>query len=381
MVYLFWTFLGLIAYTYLIYPLSIILISLFVSKESDTTSEELPSICMVIPAYNEADCLPEKIKNCFEIDYPNNKIEFLFGSDGSDDETNEILLSSEGEGIQSIIYPRREGKIIVLNKLVEQVTAEIILFSDANSIYQPDAVKKLIRHFSKTDVGGVCGKLDLIEPHQTQSSSGESIYWGYENRIKEAEGKIKSVISANGAIFAIRSTLYERLPEDIAVNDDFAITLDILRKGKRVIFEPQAIAIESASPDMESEFKRKIRIASLNFNAFADIITFLKPKFGFTALAIFSHKILRWLVPFLAIGVLISNLFLINRGGIYLYVLLGQGVIYLGVLLGFLGDLLFDHSGLFLPLYYLGMGNLAQVIGFWHSIKRVQNTTWDRVPH
>lgn len=378
---LFWTFLFLITFTYLIYPVLIIFISRFVSPPSKLALSEYPTVAMVVPAFNEEDHLPEKINNCLTIDYPQDRIEFIFGSDGSDDGTNDILESKSNRSIRAFIYPEREGKIKVLNKLIKMTQAEIILLSDANTIYQPESVKILVKHFSDKAIGGVCGKLRLINPSSTSGGTGESLYWRYENLIKEAEGKISSVISANGAIFAIRRALYEPLREDIIVNDDFANTLNILRKNKRVIYEPQAIATEYTSPDIESELIRRIRISALNFNAMPDLIRFLRPKYGFPALALFSHKILRWLVPFFGFGMLISNYLILGQGGLYPYLFAGQVLIYLASLLGYLGEKFFNRSGIFLPFYYLALMNIALVIGLWRSITGTQKGAWERVSH
>ena len=132
---------------------------------------------------------------------------------------------------------------------------------------------------------------------------------------------------------------------------------------------------------MEGEFVRKIRIASLNFNALPELITLLHPRYGFTALAIFSHKILRWLVPFLGFGMLTANLLLVNQGRIYPLLLIGQGLVYVGALLGYLGDRFMNNSGPFVPFYYLAMINIAIVLGLWRSLTKTQGQTWKRVPH
>lgn len=381
MAFLFWTCLGLIFYTYLIYPFLIIILARIFPRKSKINQNEFPQVAMVISAYNEETVLEEKIKNCLAIDYPQNRISFVFGSDGSTDRTNEIISSVDHPRIQCKIFPEREGKSSVLNKLVEEINEEILLFSDANSIYEPDSVKLLTRHFSDPNVGGVCGKLNLLNPSGKPGGEGEGLYWRFENSIKKAEGLINSVISANGAIFAVRKEYFRPLPVSLSLNDDYMTTLDILREHQRVIYEPNAVATEYTAPDMEGEFARKIRISSLNYNAVPSMLPLLHPRYGFTALAIFSHKLLRWLVPFLGFGMLLTNIFLFNRGGIYPIILAGQGLVYAGALLGYLGDRLFDRSGPFIPFYYLAMVNIALVLGLWRSLTKTQEQTWERVPH
>ncbi len=381
MKFIFWTCLGLIFYTYLIYPLLIIILSRFFPRKSKINQNEFPQVAMVISAYNEETVLEEKIKNCLAIDYPQDRISFVFGSDGSTDRTNEIISSINHPRIKYKIFPEREGKCSVLNKLVEEVNEEIILFSDANSIFKPNSVKLLTRHFSDPEVGGVCGKLNLLNPSGKPGGEGEGLYWRFENMIKEAEGTLQSVISANGAIFAVRKELFESIPAHLSLNDDFMITLQILKKHRRVIYDQQAVATESTSPDMEGEFARKIRISSQNYNAVPSMLPLLHPRYGFTALAIFSHKLLRWSVPFLGLGMLLTNIFLFNEGGIYPIIFAGQGLVYAGALAGYLGDRLFDNSGPFIPFYYLAMVNIALVLGLWRSLTKTQEQTWERVPH
>lgn len=381
MVPIFWICLGLIAYTYLLYPISIFVLSRMVSPRPEPEENTFPKVAMIIAAYNEEEVLEKKIANCLSLKYPRDRIRFLFGSDGSTDLTNQILSTQDHPQIQSTLFPEREGKSSVLNKLVAQVDEEIVLFSDANTLIQPGSLSFLTRHFADPGLGGVCGELRLVNSEGNPGGKGEGLYWRYETMIKRAEGILKSVISSNGAIFAVRRKLIEPLPVTEIVNDDFSITLSILKKNYRVVYEPRAEALEYASPSMEGEFKRKIRISTLNFNALPEILPLLNPRYGFIALSILSHKIIRWLVPLLGFGLLLSNILLFDSGGFYKFTLLGQGIIYFGALLGFLGDRLFKDSGPFIPFYYLAMINVAIVIGFFQSFTGSQKGTWERVPH
>ena len=350
MVYIFWTCLGLIAYTYLIYPFLVILVSRFLPEPPPDFRDEYLHVTMVIAAYNEEAVLLEKIANCQALEYPADRIRFLFGSDGSSDGTEQILGGIDHPQFEVRLFPEREGKSAVLNKLVQEVEDEILLFSDANSIYHSDAVGKLVRHFADPVVGGVCGKLRLINPEGNPGGQGEGLYWRYENLIKESEGRIRSVISANGSIFAIRREFYQPLPIERPINDDMMLTFEILKGGAVVRYEPGAVVEEMTSPSMEGEFIRKIRISSLNFNGLPEMVRLLNPAYGFIALALFSHKLVRWLVPFLGFSMLVSNLFLIGKGDLYIYTMIGQVLVYLGALFGYLKDRWYNHSGPFFPL-------------------------------
>jgi len=381
MISIFWLCLGLIIYTYLIYPLLIMIWARLFPQKIEIYKNYFPSVTMIIAAHNEEDSLPEKINNCLELDYPPGKIDFMIGSDGSTNGTPDILQESNDTRIKTFLFSERRGKIAVLNDLMSKAGGEVIIFSDANTIYQSDAIKKMTQYFADPLVGGVCGQLQLINPDGNPGGEGEGLYWRFENQIKKAEGAIRSVISANGAIFAVRKELFRPLSVSLSLNDDFMTTLDILREQKRVIYEPKAMAAEYTSPNMEGEFARKIRISSLNFNAVPSMLTLLHPRYGFTALAIFSHKLLRWMVPFLGFGMLLTNIILLSRGGIYPFLMIGQSLVYGGALMGYLGDRLFGRSGPFIPFYYLAMINIAIVLGLWRSLTKTQEQTWKRVPH
>jgi cellulose synthase/poly-beta-1,6-N-acetylglucosamine synthase-like glycosyltransferase len=381
MIIIFWLCLGLIIYTYLIYPLLIMIWARLFPQKIKIDKNYFPSVTMVIAAHNEENNLREKMNNCLELDYPPGKIDFMIGCDGSTDGTPDILQESTDPRIKAIIFSERRGKIAVLNDLMSKAAGEVTIFSDANTIYQTDAIKKLVQYFADPRVGGVCGKLQLINPDGNPGGEGEGLYWRFENQIKKAEGAIRSVISANGAIFAVRKELFRPLSVSLSLNDDLMTTLDILREHQRVIYEPDAAAAEYTSPNMEGEFARKIRISSQNFNAVPGLLTLLHPRYGFTALAIFSHKLLRWMVPFLGFGMLLTNLVLLSRGGIYPFLMIGQSLVYGGALMGYLGDRLFGRSGPFIPFYYLAMINIAIVLGLWRSLTKTQEQTWKRVPH
>lgn len=381
MAVLFWVCAGLIAYTYVLYPLLILIWAQFSSQRTQVDESYFPFVSMVVAAYNEEDVIGQKVENCLEIDYPADRIEFLFGSDGSSDRTNEILSAYDDTRTRSFPYQERAGKLNVLNKIVPQANGDILVFSDANTMYHPDAVRKLARHFADPTVGGVCGRLQLVSPNDSAGGEGEGLYWRYENVLKRAEGTIFTVIGANGAIYAIRCELFRPLPTEAVVMDDFLIPLRVLEQGQRVIYDPEAVATENTSPDMQGEFKRKVRIAAANFNAIPHILGLLNPSRGFVALALWSHKIVRWSVPFLAIGALVTNWFLLKSGWIYVATLGLQLLVYVGALLGYLGDCLFRRPGLFMPFYYLVTMNLAMFLGFWRSLTRTQKIAWERVEH
>jgi len=381
MAVLFWICVGLILYTYILYPSLIVVWARLFPRRSRLDDTNLPPVSMVIAAYNEEGVIEQKLKNCLRIDYPVDRIEFVFGSDGSSDCTNEILSGYKHVCVRSFLYREREGKLNVINKIVPESNGDILVFSDANTMYQPDAVRKLARHFVDPTIGGVCGRLQLVSPDDNAGGKGEGLYWRYENVLKMAEGTVYTVIGANGAVYAIRREHFRPLPTGAVIMDDFLIPLRVLEQRQRVIYDPEAVAMENTSPDMRGEFVRKVRIAAANFNAIPHIWGLLKPWRGFVALALWSHKVVRWFVPFLAMGALATNLLLLESGWIYAGMLSLQLLVYMGAMLGYLGDQLFSRPGMFMPFYYLVTMNLAIFLGFWRSLTHTQKVAWERVQH
>jgi biofilm PGA synthesis N-glycosyltransferase PgaC len=381
MVVLFWICVGLVLYTYFLYPLLVVVWARLFPRHTRKDETYLPSVSMVVAAYNEERVIGQKLENCLAIDYPATCVEFVFGSDGSSDRTNEMLSTCGDARVRSFLYREREGKPSVLNKTVPETRGDILVFSDANTMYQAEAFRKLVRHFADPTVGSVCGQLLLVNPNDSAGGKGERLYWHYENVLKRAEGKIYTVVGANGAIYAIRRESFHPLPTQAVVMDDFLIPLYVLEEGRRVIYDPEAMATENTSPDMNGEFTRKVRIAAANFNAIPHVLGLLNPLRGFVALVLWSHKIVRWSVPFLAIGALVTNLSLVKSGWIYTFALGWQLLVYMGAILGYLSDRLFGRSTLFVPFYYLVTMNLAMLLGFGRSLTHRQKMAWERVEH
>ncbi|MFC1725421.1 glycosyltransferase family 2 protein [candidate division KSB1 bacterium] len=374
---IFWITLAVIFYTYLGYFLFLFIISLFRKREYSFDENFLPHVSMVIAAYNEEKVIEEKIKNCFALDYPEEKIEFLIGSDGSNDSTNEIVEKYTGQRLK--FYPNltKRGKVSVVNDLLDEAKGEIIVFSDANTIYEKTAVKNLTGFFVNKEVGGVSGELKLSR-YKSGSSTDEIKYWNFENRLKELESNFNSVIGATGGIYAIRKNLCEKLPENRLLTHDFFTSMNVLKKGFKFIYSKNAAASEYSSPRISDEFIRKIRIAFHNFNGLSYIIGLLNPFKGLVSFQLWSHKVLRWFLPFIFIlNFLVS--FILLQDLIYKIVFFS----YTGfMILGILG-LIFEKSGKYflvfsLP-YYLITVNLALVIGYFRYIFKLDKNVWKRV--
>ena len=267
--------------------------SIVVEENLQAKSEEWPHISMVIAAYNEAAVLAKKLENIRLLDYPSDRLTIHIGSDGSDDGTAELLQNMSDPRLHVHLFTERRGKISVLNDLVRDVEEEIIVFSDANTMYAPDALQRMMPHFADPRVGCVSGELRL---EKAGGVSGEGLYWRYECWIKRQESKLGFLIGCNGGIFAIRKALYSTLPSWTIV-EDFVITMRVLRQGSIVRYVPEAHASEPPCATSRAEMVRKIRIGAGNFQALLMTRDMLHPRYGLQAFAYLGHKVLRWLVP------------------------------------------------------------------------------------
>jgi len=284
-------------YVYVGYPLLLIILDKLVKGRALNRADITPTVSLIVSCYNEADVIEQKIENCFEIDYPSQQLEIIFVSDGSDDGTDEIIKKYCNESIKLIRQEGRLGKTMGLNLAMAEAKGEIVVFSDANAMYKTDALKMLVRNFNDASVGYVVGAAIYQDEEESGAGSNENAYWQYEIFMKKIESKLHSVVGGDGAIYAIRKSLYLPLgQQDI---NDFVNPLQIIAQGYRGIFDEKAICYEQTAGDFDKEGKRKQRIVNRSFTGLMKNKTVLNPfKFGFYSLELLSHKLLRWLIPF-----------------------------------------------------------------------------------
>jgi poly-beta-1,6-N-acetyl-D-glucosamine synthase len=375
---LFWLMVFLICYTYFFYPaIILLLVTLKRSAAHSIEPSTVASVTGIIAVYNEESVLPEKLRNISTVQYPKDYLTFLFGSDGSADATTEIIASSKLENVALRAFSQRRGKVSVLNDLVREARGEIIMFSDANTLFRPDTVQKLVNHFSDSRVGAVSGKLLLQSDKATAGGRGETSYWEYENHLKNLESKLLTILGATGGVYAIRKSLYVPLPTSGAISDDFLIPMQIVKQGYRVVYEPEAIAIEKLSNSVVGEFKRKVRIGAQNYQTIPYFAELLHPRQGFVAFALWSHKIIRWCVPFLLIALAGISLILGEHNQYYRWMCIGEFLFVLIALGGLIAERLNLRIGIFsLPYYFLAM-NAALFVGFVKFLFGRQQPTWD----
>ncbi len=383
---LFWGAALLLVHTYFLYPVFLFVIDGIdqvlrnvrfmkrgVEELSPQVGKDLPKVTLVVAAYNEASCIAEKITNSLALDYPADKFELIIGSDGSSDGTDDLVRQCKDPRVKLSAAPRA-GKTSVLNRCIPIATGEIVVLSDANTMLDKNAVKRLVAHFQDEEVGAVCGKLKLYNP--TKRDYEESAYWSYESLIKFYEGKHGAVMGANGGLYAIRRPLFTALPPSTIV-DDFVIPLRIMDHGYRVNYEATAVAYEETTEDYDKEFGRRARIAAGNFQSLRMVPGLLSPSAGFRAFAFWSHKLLRWCAPALMGLAFLANVFLVNSF-FYRITLIAQLAFYALALAGKLGALHGAPKKVASIAYYFVTMNAAIAVGFWRFLRNTQRAAWDR---
>ena len=385
--WLFWACFLLVAHTYVLYPAFLFVACAVVQTHRDwrylatrrdrrpsaAVSDTLPAVSLVISAYNEQAHLLGKLANIRAFDYPRDRLEVLFVSDGSTDGTNAILQAVEDAHIRTVFLPQRGGKSNALNHAVDQAKHEILVFSDAATLFDADAIRKLVRHFSDPKVGVVCGALHFQA--STESRQTEGVYWTYESMLRLMEARLGATLTASGAIYALRRECYAPLPPETLV-EDLLVPMNARRAGYRVLYDPEAVATDFAASTVAGEFTRRVRIATGSFQALGRLAAIrLGPM---TAFALFSHKILRWILPLLLIGVLITSAIL-WRHPFYRAVLVAQGLFYIWAALGFALRRRAQHVRYALMGYYLVAIHLAYLVGFLRYVTGRTETTWQRV--
>ena len=380
---LFTVFSTTLIFSYLIYPLLIKLISSFFKNRVINKSNNSNSVSILISVYNEEKVIEKRIDNLKNLQLDFNNIEVLIGSDCSTDKTNEILRSliNKYSWLSIHLYNARRGKVSVLNDLVNEAKNEIIIFSDANTIFEVNSVNLLVSHFNDEKVGGVCGRLILVNSEENGNTIiQEKNYWDYETFIKKSEGKCGILISSNGAIFAIRKKMYIKIPTDKAITDDLFITLAVLQNNYKFVYEFNALAYEEPGKNITDEFKRKVRFSASNFQTLLYFKRLLFSKNILLSFAFWSHKVLRWATPFFLILIFALNLYLFNDSIMFNIVLFFQIIFYFSAICGYIFSKFDFNFKIFAIPFYFSMTNIALLLGFFKFIFNKHTAYWQSTP-
>ncbi len=371
----FWILLAFIIYTYSGYPLLLLVLRAIIGKPIRQNKQYQPSVSFIVAAYNEQDVIENKILNTLELDYPKELLETIIVSDCSSDETDNIVSRYVSKGIKLLSLEKRGGKTVAQNESLKHVTGEILVFSDANTMYRPTAIRKIVRNFSDPEIGCVGGVLTYEAQNQKELIKEKGIYLSFDQHIKKLEGEISSCIGVDGAIYAIRNNVARPLPETLTT--DFIVPLDVISQGFRSVFESEAITCEQVASSSKVEFKRKMRTVRVGATVLYAMRHLLNPfKYGWVSFFLFSHKLLRWLFPFLMISFFATNALLIQEGFIYSFIFYLQMLFYLFAFLGFLIKKTMPVKLFTVPFYFC-MYNVCAIVGLFNFIFGEKTEIWE----
>ena len=372
---LFWISAVLIAYVYVGYPL-LVALSAAVLDRRVKKSPATPFVTIVIPAHNEERYIRATVRNKLELDYPKDRMEILVVSDGSTDQTDRMVREFAEPGVRLIRQEPRQGKTSALNRAIGEARGEIIAFSDANSLYQVDALRQLVANFSDDSVGYVTGKMIYVHPDGSVIGDGCSTYMKYENFIRSAETRVGSLVGVNGGIDAVRKYLYEPMLADR--QPDFVLPLKVVEKGYRVVYEPNAVVRESALSRAGDEYRMRVRVALRALHAIWDGRRLLNPlRYGLFAWQLLSHKALRYGAFILLIVLYLLNLALVREAFLYRLTLLLQTVFYSSALVGWVLERNGKGSGILYIPFYFSLLNVASIHAFFKMLLGSRPVTWN----
>lgn len=386
---LFWILLLILVYTYLGYAFILSLIlkirKLFPNKKvTHSLTHYEPPVCLFVTAYNEKDYIRQKVENSFALDYPKEKIQYLWITDGSDDGTPDLLRKYKELEVHHL--PERRGKMHAMNRGVQFVKAPIIIFSDTNTILSKNSIREIVAQFSNPETGCVAGEKRIVQKEaDVAAGAGEGLYWKFESWIKKMDAELNTAVGAVGELFAIRTELFREVEPDTLL-DDFIISLRIAQDGYKIAYAPGACAEETASENVKEELKRKIRIAAGGIQTLFRLKSLLNPfRYGVLTWQYVSHKVLRWTLAPLALFLIlpVNLIVVINRNlwgfsGFYELALYLQFAFYLLAAVGWY----FENREirlklLFVPYYFLSI-NYAAVRGMFRYFKGKQSVKWEK---
>lgn len=381
---LFWVSLFIVFYTYLGYGIVLFgllkLRTLIKGKRKIYTNlNNLPSVTLIVAAYNEESLIKEKIRNTLSLKYPKDKINYIFITDGSTDNTpGAVKLFPE---IRLMHSDERKGKIVAVHRAMKEVITEVAIFTDANTYLNENAIINIARHYADEKVGAVAGEKRVEVSDVSDATAGEGFYWKYESLLKKWDSELYSVVGAAGELFSIRTRLYQPVPSD-TILDDFMISLLIAIKGYRIIYEPEAFASESSSANTFEELKRKIRISAGGIQSILRLKPLLNPfRFPVLSFQYISHRVLRWTItPFCMILTFLLSMYLAftSNAFVYKFLLAGQALFYLAALLGWLFERReIKIKALFVPFYFCLM-NYAVLSGIKRFYFGKQSAAWEK---
>ena len=360
---LFWLSIGLLLYTYVGFGLFLALLTKIIRRKEiyNKQTEYMPDISVIVSAYNEEKAIAKRIENLLNLHYPKEKLEIIVASDGSSDSTVDIAKKYEKCGIKILDFKQNRGRAAIQNDGVKTARGEIIVFTDAETEFEKDSLKKMVRPFSDALIGCVVANL-IYKTERTSVSESEGLYWRFEKKLREFESNLGILATATGAYMAVRRKLWRELtPID---DSDFTTPLDVIKQGYEVVYVPDAIAYDVPAHTIKGELRTRIRQTSKN------LVGTLRRwgwkgwiKHPIISWGLLSHKILRWFTPFFMVGSFLSNLYLLNNGIVYQITFAGQIIFYTLAILGLAGELLKRRIVVASTIFSFCVANIGMGIG------------------
>lgn len=386
---LFWLCVTAVVYHYAGYPLLLFIVAELsqaksdilyltrrVSRRTRSTGDYVPRVAVLVSAYNEEMVIEAKLKNTLALDYPADRLEFLFGLDAPTDSTADLTSQFQGGQVRVFPFETRRGKLGVLADLAQRTSAEILVLTDANTMLDRHCVRNLARHFADPKVGAVSGE-EVRLVASGGDPAGESMYWRYESALKILESRLNCSLGGNGSALAVRRSLFQ--PKRHSIVEDFQIPMEIRFQGYRVIYDPEAVAVEEIAPTFAAQFSRRVRIGAGNYQTLFANPGYLNPTMGLLSFCFFSHRVLRWLVPGFLFLAFLCSVLLAGRPA-FVALLVAQCTFYGMAVLGYWCKQRKRTARIFsVPLHFCSM-NLALFLGMLRYLSGKQTAVWNSTP-
>jgi len=372
---IFWASAAALVYTYAGYPALIALISALRPRKV-VRGNFTPSLTIIITAYNEERALAAKLGNTLALDYPRELTEIIVASDCSNDGTDEIVQSFQSQGVILHRQPQRLGKTAAQNAAVEKARGEIIVFSDATSLYEPDALRTIVRNFADATVGCVGGRLIYVDPADTHIGRGAKSYWGYETFLKRHESNAGSLIGVSGCLYAVRKSAYVPLYNEAC--SDFIIATKMVEQGLRAIYEPEAVCAEETNQRQDNELRMRVRVIAQTFTDLWRHRAMLNPlRSGLYGIQLLSHKVMRYFVPFFLMGLFAASAVLANYSTMSRVLFMVQSLSYMCGAISWLLENFGVRSRLLALPHYFVLANVASVIAMFQFLRGERYARWE----
>ena len=374
----FWLGAAALLYTYVGYPLLVLTLSKLRPRPVRRAASYEPSVSVVITAYNEERDLAAKLENTLALDYPKDRLEIIVASDCSNDRTDEIARSFAARGVRLHRQAVRRGKTAAQNAAVALARGEVVLFSDATTMYQPDVLRVMAPSFADESVGCVAGRLVYVDPEGTSTGQGARSYWGYETFLKQHESRACSLIGASGCLYAVRRSAYVPLYEEAC--SDFIIATKMVEQGLRTVYEPEAVSTEETNRRSDKEFKMRVRVIAQTYTDLWRHRRMMNPlRAGFYSVELLSHKLMRYAVPLFLLIVFAASAALASGSRLYAACFFAQALLYLAAAVSLALERAGLHSRMLaLPGYFV-LANLAAVVAFYKFLRGERYARWEPI--